>query len=52
MDDTPIPEYMIDMLKEAGEIDENGKPVDDIYDLDDHDRSREFNPDDEVQDSR
>lgn len=37
MDDTPIPEYLIDMLKEAGEIDENGKPLNDFFDPDDDD---------------
>lgn len=37
MDDSPIPEHLIDMLKEAGEIDEDGKPVDDFFDPDEDD---------------
>ncbi|CAN0302046.1 unnamed protein product, partial [Laminaria digitata] len=37
MDDTPIPDYLIDMLKEAGEIDEDGKPLNDFFDPDDDD---------------
>lgn len=37
MDETPIPDYLVDMLKEAGEVDENGKPVNDFYDPDDDD---------------
>lgn len=53
MDDTPIPEYLIDMLKEAGEIDENGKPINDCFDPDDDDqfgskRLREHNAEIEV----
>lgn len=53
MDDTPIPEYLIDMLKEAGEIDENGKPLNDFFDPDDDDtfgskRIKEHNADVEV----
>ncbi|CAM9415163.1 unnamed protein product [Pylaiella littoralis] len=37
MDDSPIPEHLIDMLKEAGELDEDGKPVDDFFDPDEDD---------------
>lgn len=37
MDDSPIPDYLIDMLKEAGEIDEDGKPVNDFFDPDEDD---------------
>lgn len=32
MDETPLPEYLIDMLKKAGHIDEDGKPIDDPFD--------------------
>lgn len=53
MDDTPIPDYLIDMLKEAGEIDENGKPLNDFFDPDDDDefgskRIKEHNAEVEV----
>lgn len=34
MDESPIPDYLIDMLKESGEIDENGNPVNDFFDPD------------------
>lgn len=37
MDDTPIPEYLVDMLKEAGHVDKDGKPVDDFFDPDEDD---------------
>ncbi|CAM9218855.1 unnamed protein product [Ectocarpus sp. 13 AM-2016] len=37
MDDSPIPEYLIDMLKESGDIDEGGKPVNDFFDPDEDD---------------
>ena len=38
MIDTPIPDYLIDMLKESGEIDENGKPLNDFFDPNDDDQ--------------
>lgn len=37
MDDNPIPDYLVDMLKEAGEVDEHGKPLNDPWDPDDDD---------------
>lgn len=37
MDETPIPDYLVDMLKESGDVDENGKPVNDFHDPDDDD---------------
>lgn len=53
MVDTPIPDYLVDMLKEAGEIDENGKPLNDFFDPNDDDafgskRMREHNAEPEV----
>eukprot|EP00903_Cladosiphon_okamuranus_P007120 g6918.t1 len=37
MDDSPIPDHLIDMLKESGDIDEDGKPVNDFFDPDEDD---------------
>lgn len=37
MDDSPIPEHLIDMLKESGDVDEEGKPVNDFFDPDEDD---------------
>lgn len=37
MDDSPIPDHLIDMLKESGDIDEEGKPVNDFFDPDEDD---------------
>lgn len=37
MDDSPIPEHLIDLLKESGDIDEEGKPVNDFFDPDEDD---------------
>lgn len=53
MFDTPIPDYLIEMLKESGEIDENSKPLNDVYDPDDDDqfgtkRTREHNTEQKV----
>lgn len=37
MDESPIPEYLVDMLREAGEVDENGKAINDAFDPYDED---------------
>lgn len=31
MDESPLPEYLVDMLREAGHVDKDGKPLNDPF---------------------